>query len=181
MKREWRKFPPMPFYEVSHDGLVRRVGSLKPLKPWIDNGYERVGLWARGKRRKEYVHGMVCIAFHGPREGRMADHIDGFGRNNHKNNLRWATVRENTVNAGARTGKFKGVSRVPETGRWRARAGMPIGRNFHIGMFDTASQAAMAYDRFALAHMPETTKLNILCEVCGEICLPFYDMCPSWD
>lgn len=49
---------------------------------------------------QERVHRIVCTAFHGEPVGdrNVADHIDTNHRNNRKENLRWVTKLENTLN-----------------------------------------------------------------------------------
>lgn len=51
------------------------------------------------------VHVLVCLAFNGPppKDGiaRVANHIDGNKRNNHRSNLEWATYSENNKHAWA--------------------------------------------------------------------------------
>lgn len=46
--------------------------------------------------------------------------------------------------------KFRGVSYRSQTGRWEARISGIIGRKYtYLGTFNTAAEAAMAYDRSA--------------------------------
>lgn len=49
--------------------------------------------------KKEYVHRLVCSAWHLAEEGKdCVDHIDQDKENNHKDNLRWSTYSENSLN-----------------------------------------------------------------------------------
>ena len=78
----------------------------------------------------------------------MIDHIDGDGSNNRLSNLRLATHTENMRNIGKasrNTSGFKGVSWHKQRQKWtvRAKAG---GKNLYLGLFDTAAEAAAAYD-----------------------------------
>jgi hypothetical protein len=51
-----------------------------------------------GKRRKLRVHRAVCEAFNGRKPAcRETRHLDGDKRNNHADNLRWGTQRENAA------------------------------------------------------------------------------------
>lgn len=46
--------------------------------------------------KNEYVHRVVCSAFHGPPWGRQVNHIDGDKSNNTPSNLEWVTPQENS-------------------------------------------------------------------------------------
>lgn len=97
---EWRVHPTYTDYEVSEDGVVRRLHHNDPrwedgycLKP-ADNGrgYLRVAIFMDGKARRVCVHQLVAETFIGPREaGFEINHIDGNKRNNHYSNLEYTT------------------------------------------------------------------------------------------
>ena len=101
--REWRAVQAFPEYEVSNDGLVRRVvgqtkgrvlqGEVGP------TGYHRVLLWVRDRREKCLVHRLVAEAFHGAPVGerKQVAHADGVPANNRAENLRWVTAKENAA------------------------------------------------------------------------------------
>lgn len=64
---------------------------MKPRKH--TNGYLRISF---GRSHEEYIHRVVCTAFHGPApEGFHADHIDGTRDNNWATNLRWISRADN--------------------------------------------------------------------------------------
>lgn len=107
---EWR--PVFGFegvYEVSDLGRVRSVDRVvtfpdgrrrrapgRVLKPWIANGYPKVGLKHQGQSKKLYVHDIVLTAFIGRRpDGAACCHGDGVRTNNRLENLRWGTFSEN--------------------------------------------------------------------------------------
>ncbi len=100
----------------------------------------------------------------------LIDHRDGNGLNNGRSNLRVVTVAQNQHNQRARRGgtsRFKGVRLDSGTGRWRAEiAAGPKrknGRNsstIHLGLFDTESAAAEAYDAAARKHFGEFAAVN---------------------
>lgn len=51
----------------------------------------------RGDRQKMYVHRLVAIAFHpNPEDKEMVNHKDKDRQNNHRDNLEWCTIEENT-------------------------------------------------------------------------------------
>lgn len=79
--------------------------------------------------------------------GLCADHIDGDGLNNRRDNLRAATKSENMHNSGrkaANTSGYKGVGWCRRLGRWRARIRTSSGRKY-LGSYDTREAAYAAY------------------------------------
>ena len=92
------------------------AGKLVPIKG--QDGYfvsERGLIWSRRSNRvvrgstagrgyryiqfpdgsREYIHRLVCKAFHGESKGREVRHLDGSITNNSANNLAWGTKQEN--------------------------------------------------------------------------------------
>ena len=95
-----------------------------------------------------------------PPEGMQIDHKDGNGLHNRWDNLRVATSKQNNANAFRvenSTG-FIGVN-LSSNGRWGARAVID-GKRQHIGTFDTAEEAAHAYDKWTLKEYGEFAQLN---------------------
>ena len=92
----------------------------------------------------------------------VVDHIDGNSLNNVRDNLRLCTAKENSrnrrPNRNSKTG-FKGVWRDKRTGRWYATIRYQK-KNIYLGAFDTAEEAARAYDRKALELFGEFARLN---------------------
>ena len=88
-----------PGYCVDNTGNVFSVKTDVMLKPWKINGYNAVGLYRSGKRYVFLVHRLVAAAFiPNPENKPCIDHIDGDRANNHADNLRWVTVKENQNN-----------------------------------------------------------------------------------
>ena len=98
--RQWAFVPSMPGVIVSNDGRVSRVWPEQWWREPFDysiyqetNGYIRT----RIDGRLIGVHRLACEAFHGPAPSakHQAAHGDGIRSNNRRENLRWATRREN--------------------------------------------------------------------------------------
>lgn len=111
----WHPIPSCPNYLASSDGEIRRIGSARPLRPTREkSGHLRVSLWHDGIGRSEWVHRLVCEAFHGPAPFSKAHaaHANGVPSDNRPGNLSWKTATENaadkklhgTENIGARNG-----------------------------------------------------------------------------
>lgn len=88
-------------------------------------------------------------------DGMVVDHINGNGLDNRRVNLREATISQNMQNTRRKgSSGYKGVKKVgPHT--WEARV-----NDRTIGYFDTAKDAAFAYDKAALEQYGEFALLN---------------------
>jgi hypothetical protein len=107
------------------------------------------------KGRMIYMHRQIMKA---PRN-RMVDHKDCDGLNNHRENLRLATRRQNIAHRCSRWGssRFVGVSRHGD--RWRAQI-ICRGKRYYCGVFDDEVEAAKARDRKAWELHGEFAYLN---------------------
>lgn len=102
--------------------------------------------------------------------GQFVDHRNGNGLDNRKENLRFATPEQNSQNvtrsANQKRGGFKGVVWNRRGKKWEARiGGAPRRANgskayTYLGLFESAEEAARAYDRAALARFGEFAALN---------------------
>lgn len=93
-------------------------------------------------------------------QGLQVDHIDGDGLNNQKANLRLVTQSQNGCNRDkARKNKtgYKGV--FPSGNGFRARIGLDY-KKVDVGSFNTAREAAIAYNNAALRIHGEYAYLN---------------------
>lgn len=90
-------------YQISNYGNVR---SLKKdaflMKGGYLKGYKIISLWKNGTGKMFRVHRLVAAAFiPNPENKPCIDHIDGDRTNNHADNLRWVTAKENSNNYNA--------------------------------------------------------------------------------
>ena len=110
---------------------------------------------SEGKGGIQYLHSFISGYS-------RADHINGYGLDNRRENLRDATRSQNGYNVSIRrdgSSGFKGVSPCKQTGRWQVRISAN-GRNRHIGRYRTAEEAAHAYDDAARDLHGEFARLN---------------------
>jgi hypothetical protein len=115
--------------------------------------------------RKERA-GAPTILMHrvivGAARGQQVDHINGDTLDNRRANLRIATHAENQRNRARSRNSlsgYKGVSPPANGKRWTAtiHAG---DRRVHLGSFDTAEDAARAYDKAAREMHGDFARLN---------------------
>jgi hypothetical protein len=109
----WVSVPDAHDYLVSDEGRVRRLmhnGTWREIRGCRNSkGYLKVDLWCddierpgRRKRRQEYIHNLVLMAFVGPRpvdendEPYHGDHGKGGQLDNSLPNLRWRPAPENS-------------------------------------------------------------------------------------
>ena len=96
----WRAIPEWEAYEVSSLGRVRRVETGHILAQNKDkDGYFRLNLSMRGRRKNWRVHILVMLAFVGPAPADRSQvaHWDGDESNNRLGNLRYATGADNCL------------------------------------------------------------------------------------
>jgi len=122
--------------------------------------------WQAKKRKdKNTVYAVSSIPLHkllNP-DYEFSDHWDGDGLNNQRDNLRDCTNSQNQANKGKpkrNKSGYKGVHFRPNRGnKYYATIGKDRQR-IHIGCFDTAIEAAQAYDKRALALFGQFALLN---------------------
>ena len=114
-------------YEISNLGRVKNLKNGKILKNTLNktNGYYVVGLSKNGKENKKRIHVLIAQAFISNLENKpMVDHIDQVKNNNNIDNLRWATVSQNSMNRYKQSNNKSGYSGVAfrkDSKKWRAR------------------------------------------------------------
>jgi hypothetical protein len=102
------------------------------------------------------LHRLVILC----KDGEIVDHINQNTLDNRRNNLRIATVHQNSINSGVRkhsTTGYKGVS--VNYGKYVARIKLPTHRE-RIGTFNTAIEAARAYDKAVHKYHGEFASYN---------------------
>ena len=87
-------------YLINKDGEIYSKKSNKTLSKKINNGYEAIQLWEKGKRYDKKVHRLLAENFiPNPNKYNVVNHKDGNKRNNSLDNLEWCTTRENNIHA----------------------------------------------------------------------------------
>jgi hypothetical protein len=117
---------------------------------FLDRGYRRVGVLGKMVQ----LHHIVWYLHTGEWPKQQLDHIDGDRVNNHPDNLRLSTNKENNrafkrVKKDA-SSKYRGVSRH-SGGKWSSSI-MINGESKHLGLFNCEKEAALAYNYGALKY-----------------------------
>lgn len=121
-------------------------------------GYAHTTVRLDGKRTTVKMHRMIMSA----KKGLQIDHINHNGLDNRRSNLRECTQSQNQANMNVRSTSssgIKGVHQRKDNGRWRAHA-FRNGRRVWLGHFNTAKEAAMAYNNYVLKFDGEFARLN---------------------
>lgn len=143
-----------PGYFISKKGNVYSP-SAKYLKPIGKNtGYLYVFLYNRKGMKKHYIHLLVLNAFRGIKpHGYESRHLDGNNQNNHINNLKWGTKKQNTGD------KWKhGTMSIPHESKFTKLKpeNIPVIRNLHQRGFSYSEIGRL----FGTSH---TTIKKIIC------------------
>lgn len=125
---------------------------------WCIEGTGYVMSYSSGKAVK--LHRLITGA--GSKE--YVDHIDGNPLNNRKANLRLCIKQQNEFNSKVRSDNssgYKGVCLDKRRGGYRAYI-TKNGHQKHIGRFETAVEAAEAYNKVAIELFGEYARLNAI-------------------
>lgn len=125
-----------------------------------EKGYAMRTQVDKGKASGILMHRMLLD----PPKGFMADHINGDRLDNRRCNLRIANALENSRNRANNhnsRSKYKGVAWKVANNKWQARIRI-VGKQHHIGLFDTEEDAAYAYNQAAKLQHGDFSRLNIL-------------------
>lgn len=122
------------------------------------DGYTRISVL-----RKLYLaHRLVFLFMEGELPQVWVDHINGNRSDNRWSNLRHCTASQNLKNAAlscrSKTG-YRGVSYVKKDGKFKAEIQSDFQR-YWLGYFDTAEEAAIAYDTAASLYHLEFARPN---------------------
>lgn len=122
--------------------------------------------YSKGKKFKRLLY-MHCeiLGITGNRDIH-GDHKDRNGLNNQRSNLRTATTSENNANRISLknvSSKYKGVGWHKSTNKWCAYI-RKENNQFHLGLFNTEIEAAIAYNKKAVELHGEFAILNQISE-----------------
>lgn len=112
----------------------------------------------RANRRTELLHRFILSAA----KGVQVDHIDGNGLNCTRQNLRLATISQNRRNRGKTVSNksgFKGVYWHKDKQKFAAQIKLDA-KLIHLGKFNSAEEAARAYDVAAKKYHGDFAKTN---------------------
>ena len=152
-------------YQVSWWGRVENTKTGRILKPGTStHGYRFVVLSKLGKTKIHYIHKLVAREWTAnPLEKPCVDHMDNDKTNNHHENLRWATLSENSRNMKKHkdgSSAYKGVSWNKKANKWSGQIRVDNVK-LHLGLFNIEREAAEAYNAAAVEHYKKFAKLNV--------------------
>lgn len=142
---------------IVDDSLFERLNRWK----WYCSSYGYATKTIRltnGKQKRIMMHRFILKAQH----EEEVDHINGDRLDNRLCNLRIVTHSQNQRNKKKRSDNksgFIGVSWDAREKKWRAQA-MREGKQIHLGLFNTPSEAARCRDLFVLEHYGGYARLN---------------------
>jgi hypothetical protein len=152
---------------VSAIALTKRNGDVIPVFiDTIDYAFVRLLHWSHAEHNHTSyaIHStknQKHVYMHAFLQGFGTDHKDRNGLNNRRANLRPATQSQQMANSrllrSNNTSGFRGVYFFG--GKWKARI-EANGKEKHLGTFDSAIDAALAYDAAALKSFKEFAVLN---------------------
>ena len=134
------------------------------------NGYKRVKFRVDGKQHTRSVHRLVWEAFNGSiPDGYEINHINSDRSNNLLSNLELMTPQQNMKHGvlfGNKTNRTGFIGVCKRGNRYVAQAHEPqTDKRIHIGYYDTAEEAARAYNAYLIErgwHLPPHEKaLNV--------------------
>jgi len=149
----WKDIPGYEgIYQASNFGNVKSLNYLRSKKERIlkpsNNGYLFVNLCNKGKKITHTIHSIIAMTFDGHIPNGMnavIDHIDNDPLNNHSDNLRITTNRENTSkDRKGGTSKYVGVSWNKVKNKWVANIELNS-KTIYLGSFTNEIEASQAY------------------------------------
>lgn len=94
----WYHIPGYSKYRANRKGEILTLKTGNVSKGGQSDRYLRVSVYKDGSKEAtlEYLHDLICLAFHGPRpKDHVCSHKDDNRMNNKANNLRWITQSKN--------------------------------------------------------------------------------------
>lgn len=124
----------------------------------------------KGRRGTMYVAtklpGNACVALHRfilrPAPNQQVDHIDRNGLDCRRKNLRVCSASQNQANKVSRSdckNPYKGITFNKKRHRWVAQITKDY-KNYNLGMYTTAVDAACAYDDAAVEMFGDFARIN---------------------
>lgn len=160
-------------YAVSDDGRFFSLKTGNEISPSLnEQGYLFAKLSKDGHSSPVYVHKAVFYSFNHYRrltrtDDLVIDHIDGDKTNNHLDNLRRVTTRENTSRA--KVGRYsRGVRFFQHLNKYGAEIGIN-GERYYLGTFCTEQDASDAYQK-ALSNYNESGTLPSRIDHSTKLC-----------
>ena len=140
---------------LTYEGSTAKIGDTVGC---LSNGYLKVRM-----DDKLYLLHKVLFQMHHGYTPHCVDHADNNPLNNRIDNLREATLSQNSWNTRKQSKKcssiYKGVNQIKATSKWRAYICINY-KQKHLGCFDTEEEAAQAYDIALLSIEPEFGMFN---------------------
>jgi hypothetical protein len=112
--------------------------------------------------RMAYMHRFILGLTEWQRGGQEVDHINGDSLDNRRSNLRVVSRQKNMLNrrlSNRNRSGYRGVGWVARRAKWQARI-CTNGARTHLGYFDDAIAAAMAYDIAAVVQHGDFARRN---------------------